>query len=186
MNNSNHDTICEDLLSGDLERQAIAMQMAKITIRLWAEKAVEAMLQSSNPYLLAERLPWLGQVCLEFLAPVLKHENESEINVLAALVFNWLGKNDGDAILVDVVRLTRSKYALLAVNALVSSSASLAERAILEGLVKLDKHTQYDHIVCYVGALQRLGCEIPISIASDLASSDSPWQVRTLFMKATG
>jgi len=147
-------------------------------INLLAEKAVAALKNSSNPFLVAERLNGLGSVIIPHLEKLLTETEDTETKILSALVLLQLNSKIGVSVLLDAIIQDEEYSGLIAVN-LAKKGVKEAIQPIIKRL-KICELKQIDLIVNLLEALGQLNGKLTQDLYQHLTAINTPWQIRTL------
>ena len=82
----NLDLVINDLDSTQIEKQIPAVEEAANIVDRLAIKAVKSLVNSPNPFLVAERLNRFGSIIVPHLEQLLRESDNSEVNILASFV----------------------------------------------------------------------------------------------------
>lgn len=167
----------EQMSSGDLERQDLSFRQTKAALDQAGKIAVEAFRVTQAPFVIAERLHWLGSSVVEPLRSVLKSGSE-EHRVLAAIVMLQVGSFEGSEWLIKEIQ-HGTRYPGLAAQFATARFLPHSVEAVL-GRLSIEPMNSIDVIVALTVALEKAGVELPESIRVRFLSSDAPWQVRSL------
>ncbi len=94
----------KDLDSTEIAKQIPAVEESVTIVDGLAIKAVEALQNSSNPFLVAERLNRFGSIIVPHLEKLLQESNNSEVNILASLVLLQLNSQVGIPFLLAAIK----------------------------------------------------------------------------------
>lgn len=174
-------SVMEDLDTTQVEKQVPALEQATEIVNFIAGKAVDALRKGPNRFLIAERLNRLGSVVVPHLEKLLKEANDSETRILAALVLLQFDSRVSVPYLLDAVAKDE-EYAGLVAGHLAKLKIKEAIEVIINRLRDCDLK-QVDLVVSLLDASAKIGGEIPSDLRQRLAASNTPWQLRTIYMR---
>ncbi len=169
----------KDLDSTEIAKQIPAVEESVTIVDGLAIKAVEALQNSSNPFLVAERLNRFGSIIVPHLEKLLQESNNSEVNILASLVLLQLNSQVGIPFLLAAIK-NDEEYAMLAAQHLAKAGIKDAIDPICDRL-KNSKLEEIDLIVSLLDALSKLNDKLSKDLLQSFISADSPWQIKTIF-----
>lgn len=133
----NLNKLMNDLVSENYETQVTALEEVSDILSVLAEQSVKALSVSDNPYLIAERLTYLGTRIVPPLEKFVedKNERDAEKKVLGSTVLLRLGSKKGlDNIIRELKEKGKNEY--LAANLLTKAKIPEARDLIIERLRK--------------------------------------------------
>ncbi len=174
----NLNLLMKDLDSTEIAKQIPAVEESVTIVDGLAIKAVEALQNSSNPFLVAERLNRFGSIIVPHLEKLLQESNNSEVNILASLVLLQLNSQVGIPILLAAIKDDK-EYAILAAQHLAKAEVKDAIEPICDRL-RNSKFEEIDLIVSLLDDLSKLSNKLPEDLLQSFLAIDSPWQIKTL------
>ncbi len=176
----NLNLLMKDLDSTEIAKQIPAVEESVTIVDGLAIKAVEALQNSSNPFLVAERLNRFGSIIVPHLEKLLQESDNSEVNILASLVLLQLNSKVGLSFLLVAIK-DDEEYAILAAQHLAKAGINDAIEPICDRLrnSKLEE-IDLDLIVSLLDALGKLNNKLPEDLLKSFLSADSPWQIKTI------
>jgi hypothetical protein len=141
-----------------------------------AALAVEALAHGPNRFLIAERLPRFGAICVEPLERLLVPDADREASVLAALVLFQLGSASGQERLLEEVD-AGGEYSVLCARTLSTHGVREVAPVVVARLETMPLD-DVDAVVEYCATLRRLGQSLPKRFVERAKGQSVPWQVR--------
>jgi hypothetical protein len=178
MSKVNLNSLIENLASQKIEQQIPAIEETANIIETLAKKAVEALENSSNRFLLAERLNRFGSIIIPYLEQLLARSNNSEVKILAALVLLQQNSKAGVPILLNAIRSDR-EYAGLSAQHLATVGIKDAINPICDRL-RHSELQEIDLIVSLLDSLSKLDAELPQDLLKRFSADNIPWQIKTI------
>lgn len=179
MTPSNLNSVLEDLGTTQIEKQVPALEQAVEIVDSIAIQAVAALRKSPNRFLVAERLKRLGSVVVPHLEKLFQESDNSETQILAALVLLQFNSRVGIPCLLDAVTQDK-EYAGLVAEHLAKLGIKEAIEPILNRL-RTCHLKEVDLVVNLLDALAKLGGILPSDLQQRLSAADVPWQIRTMY-----
>lgn len=166
----------ENLESGELEKQVIAVDTAAEIVNLLALKTVETFGKAAHKFPLADRLYRFGSIMVPHLEQLLNKTEDSETKILAAVVLLRLGSEVGIDVLLNAISRDE-QYPCLAGSCLAAAGIKIAINYISDRL-RNATFEETDLIVGLLTALEELNGEIPADIYGRFTVADAPWQIK--------
>jgi len=176
MTHSNLNSVLEDLGTTQIEKQVPALEQAVDIVDSIAIQAVAALRKSPNRFLVAERLKRFGSVIVPHLEKLFQESDDSETQILAALVLLQFNSRVGVPCLLDAVTQDKD-YAGLVAEHLAKLGIKEANEPILNRL-RTCHLKEVDLVVNLLDALAKLGGILPSDFQQRLSAADVPWQIR--------
>ena len=173
----NLDLLMDNLDSEQVEKQIPAIEEATTIVNTLAIKAVESLQNSSNRFLVAERLKRFGSIIIPHLEKLLQESGDSEVQILASLVLLQLNSKIGVSILLDAIK-NNDEYAILAAQHLAKAGIKDAIEAICDRL-RDSNLEEIDLIVSLLDSLNKLDGKLPQDLLKRFSSDEIPWQIKT-------
>lgn len=178
MSKVNLNSLIENLDSQQVEQQIPAIEETANIIETLAQKAVGALENSSNRFLVAERLNCFGSITIPYLEQLLDRSKNSETKILAALVLLQQNSKVGIPILLNAIK-SDLEYAGLAAQHLATAKINDAIEPICDRL-RNSNLKEIDLIVDLLDSLNKLNAELPQNLLKRFSTDDTPWQVKTM------
>jgi hypothetical protein len=195
MNNLDITQIMKDLESSQIERHIPAVEKAAEIVRNLKKqentsklvnqlvtKAIETFQNSSHPFLVSDRLSDLGESAIPHLENILMESNNSELNILAAVVLLNLGSKAGISILLDAVLYDES-YHMWAAHCLTRHGIKEAIPLIINRLRKCEISKENDAIVSLLASLEESDGELPPDLHERFSVPDATTDLRFMLWK---
>ena len=173
----NFNLVMKDLNSTQIEKQIPAVEEAINIVDTLAMKAVEGLQNSSNRFLVAERLNCFGSIIVPHLEKLLQESNNSEVKILASLVLLQLNSKIGVPFLLVAIK-EDDEYAILAAQHLAKAGIKHAIEPIYTRLTS-SKLEEIDLIVSLLDSLNKLNGKLPQNLLQRFTSENIPWQIKT-------
>ncbi|MEM7594732.1 MAG: HEAT repeat domain-containing protein [Cyanobacteria bacterium P01_A01_bin.83] len=177
MSQTKLDSLIENLDSQQIEHQIPAIEETANIVETLAKKAVAALENSPNRFLVAERLNRFGSIIVPDLEQLLESSTNSEVKILASLVLLQLGSKAGVAILLNTIR-DDEEYAILAARHLAQAGIKDAIDPICDRL-KSASLEEVDLIVSLLDALNKSNGKLPQDLIQSFSSDNVSWQIKT-------
>ena len=178
MSKVNLNSLIENLDSQQIEQQIPAIEETANIIETLAQKAVAALENSSNRFLVAERLNRFGSIVTPHLEQLLDRSKNSEVKILAALVLLQQNSKVGISVLLSAIRSDRD-YAGLAAQHLATARIKAAIKPICDRL-RNSNLEEIDLIVSLLDSLNKLDAELPQDLLKRFSADNTPWQIKTM------
>ena len=178
MSKVNLNSLIENLDSQQIEQQIPAIEETANIIETLAQKAVAALENSSNRFLVAERLNRFGSIVTPHLEQLLDRAKNSEVKILAALVLLQQNSKVGISVLLSAIKSDR-EYAGLAAQHLATARIKDAIQPICDRL-RNSNLKEIDLIVSLLDSLKKLDTELPQDLLKRFSADDTPWQIKTM------
>lgn len=178
MSQTKLDSLIENLDSQQIEQQIPAIEETASIIDILLKKAVAALENSSNRFLVAERLNRFGSIVVPHLEQLLKSSTNSEVKILASLVLMQLNSKTGVSILLNAIR-DDEEYAILAAQHLAQAGIKDAVEPICDRL-KSSSLEEIDLIVSLLDSLNKLNVNLPQDILQHFNTNNVSWQIKTM------
>ena len=179
MSKVNLNSLIENLDSQHMEQQIPAIEETANIIETLTQKAVAALENSSNRFLVAERLNRFGSIVTPHLEKLLDKSENSEVKILAALVLLQQNSKAGIPILLNAIGCDR-EYAGLAAQHLATAGIQDAIKPICDRL-RNSKLEEIDLIVSLLDSLKKLDAKLPQDLLQRFSADDVPWQIKTMY-----
>lgn len=177
MSKVNLNSLIENLDSKQIDKQIPAIEEATNILETLATKAVKSLKNSSNRFLVAERLSRFGSIIIPHLEKLLKQSNDSEVKILASLVLLQLHSQVGVPVLLNAIK-NDEEYAILAAQHLAKVGIKSAIQPICDRL-KNSKFEEIDLIVSLLDSLNKLDGKLPQELLIKFNRVNIPWQIKT-------
>ena len=174
----NLNLVMNDLDSTQIDKQIPAIEEAATIVNELAIKAVQSLLNSSNPFLVAERLNRFGSIIVPHLEKLLQESDNSEVNILASLVLLQLNSQVGIPILLAAIK-DDDEYAILAAQHLAKAGIKDTIKPICNRL-RNSKLEEIDLIVGLLAAMAKLDDKLPQDLWKLFTGQNTPWQIQTV------
>ena len=174
----NLNLVMNDLDSTQINKQIPAVEEAATIVEELAIKAVQSLLNSSNPFLVAERLNRFGSIIVPHLEKLLQESSNSEVNILASLVLLQLNSKVGIPFLLAAIK-DDDEYAILAAQHLSKVGIKDAIEPICDRLGN-SKLEEIDLILGLLDALSEIDGKLPEDLLQSFIAINSPWQIKTI------
>ncbi len=186
MSKVNLNSLIENLDSKQIDQQIPAIEEATNILETLAIKAVESLKDSSNRFLVAERLSRFGSIIIPHLEKLLKQSNDSEVQILVSLVLLQLHSQVGVPVLLNAIK-NDEEYAILAAQHLAKVEIKSAIEPICGQLrwlavrdrLKNSKIEEIDLIVSLLDSLNKLDGKLPKELLIKFNRVNIPWQIKT-------
>lgn len=178
MSQANLDLLLENLDSQQIELQIPAVEETANIVDALAKKAVAALENSPNRFLVAERLNRFGSIIIPHLEKLLGQSSSSEVKILASLVLLQQNSKIGIPILLNATR-DDDEYAILAARHLAQAGIQDAVKPICDRL-RSSNLEEVDLIVSLLDSLNKLNSKVPQDLLQHLSSKDTSWQIKTM------
>lgn len=177
MSKVNLNSLIEDLDSQQIEQQISAIEETVNIIETLAKRAVAALENSPNRFLVAERLNRFGSIIVPHLEQLLDKSKNSEVKILASLVLLQQNSQAGISILLNAIESDR-EYAVLAAQNLATAEIKDAIEPICDRL-RNSNLAEIDLIVSLLDSLNKLNAKLPQDLYQSLSTDNVPWQIET-------
>ncbi|MEL6439341.1 MAG: hypothetical protein AAFQ80_08830 [Cyanobacteria bacterium J06621_8] len=178
MSQANLNSLIENLDSQQIEQQIPAIEETAKIIETLAQKAVAALEDSPNRFLVAERLNSFGSIITPHLEQLLNKSNNSEVKILAAFVLLQQNSQAGISVLLNAIESDR-EYAELAAQHLAAAGIKDAVKSICDRL-RISNLEEIDLIVSLLNSLKKLDAKLPQDLWERFSVDDTPWQIKTM------
>lgn len=178
MSQANLDLLTENLDSQQVELQIPAIEETANIVDALAKKAVAALENTPNRFLVAERLNRFGSIIIPHLEKLLSQSSNSEVKILASLVLFQQNSKIGIPILLNAVR-DDDEYAILAARHLAQAGIQDAVKPICDRLGNSSLE-EVDLIVSLLDSLEKLNARFPQNLLQRFSSENVPWQIETI------
>lgn len=178
MSQANLNSLIENLDSQQIEQQIPAIEETAKIIETLAQKAVAALENSPNRFLVAERLNRFGSIITPHLEQLLEKSKNSEVKILAALVLLQQNSKAGISVLLNAIESNR-EYAGLAAQHLATAGIKDAIESICDRL-RNSNLKEIDLIVSLLDSLKKLDTGLPQDLLKRFSADDTPWQIKTM------
>ncbi len=178
MSQANLNSLIENLDSQQIEKQIPAIEETAKIIETLAQKAVAALENSPNRFLVAERLNRFGSIITPHLEQLLEKSKNSEVKILAALVLLQQNSKVGIPILLNAIGCDR-EYAGLSAQHLATAGIKDAIKPTCDRL-RNSNLKEIDLIVSLLDSLKKLDTKLPQDLLKRFSADDTPWQIKTM------
>ena len=176
MSQTKLDSLIENLDSQQIEYQIPAIEETANIVEALAKKAVAALENSPNRFLVAERLNRFGSIIVPHVEQLLQSSTNSEVKILASLVLLQFNSKAGVAILLNAIR-DDEEYAVLAARHLAQTGIKDAIEPICDRLRSSDPE-EIDLVVSLLDSLKKLNAELPQELFQRFSSKSVSWQIK--------
>lgn len=178
MSQANLNSLIENLDSQQVEQQIPAIEETAKIIETLAQKAVAALENSPNRFLVAERLNRFGSIIIPYLEQLIDRSKNSEVKILAALILLQQNSKAGIFVLLNALE-SDLEYAGLAAQHLATAGIKDTIEPICDRLRNTD-FEEIDLIVSLLDSLCKLNAELPQDLFKRFNRDDTPWQIKTM------
>jgi hypothetical protein len=179
MSEFNFNAVVEDLGSNHIERQTPALDKATEIVNLLVLQAVNALIESPNRFLVAERLSRFGSLVIPHLEKLLPDSDDLEVKILSSLVLLQLNSKSGLPILLEAIS-PDCEYAGLVARHLAKAKIDKAIQPIVDCL-NLCTFEEIDLVVNLLEALAELDGDLPTELHQRMSNKDILWQISTTY-----
>jgi hypothetical protein len=179
MSEFNFNAVVEDLGANHIERQVPALDKATEIVNLLVLQAVDALIESPNRFLVAERLSRFGSLVIPHLEKLLQDSDNLEVKILSSLVLLQLNSQSGLPTLLEAIS-PDCEYAGLVARHLAKAKIKKAIQPIVDCL-NLCTFEKIDLVVNLLEALAELDGNLPANLHQRMSNKDIPWQISTTY-----
>ena len=177
-------SVVENLESDRIELQGPAVEEAVDIANVLVVKAVDALRRGPHRFPIAERISRFGSIALPHVEQLFRESQDSEVQLLCALILLGLGSKVGVPYLLDAV-LTREDYGFFAPLYLARANVKQVIEPILICLRRFDfqnidpnDYRSIDAIGLLLGLLEEVETDLPPDLYEQLSHADVPWRIR--------
>lgn len=176
----------DQLKSGRVELQVLSLVEVREDVVRFIDHALQALSNSDNPVLLAEKIFDFGTIALPSIEAAFSAERTASTREVLAALLVQLGSNKGGDLLLDIAS-RRGPNQILAVTSLAKANISGSADAIVQGLRNCNpdcymKRENAPFILAFLVALRRLKYTIPHDLTTRFTGPGVPSEIAKFFV----
>jgi hypothetical protein len=169
--------IFNDFESDEISKRILAIEESCSIIKTLTDKILDYFKNTSERFLIAERLPSAGRAIVSPLEDLLVESNDREIRILTSLVLLELGSYKGKDILLEAIDF-ENEYIHLILKSLAGKKVNEAKIKIIDKILR----SNVEDIDLLISLLNSLNCftkVLPDEVINKFSTTiNIPWQIK--------